>query len=433
MAAFLNGAGGTVVMGVTVDGTVVGVDDAAGVAQRLASHLAQTVSPKGTIDVYVDSVDGLDCVVARVAHGSELPYLYENVVFARHGTATSPATGEDVSRLIQLRQAMDPRWESVPAPGIEVTDLDGDLIRATAMAARERHYQDLGSTDGARGVLEALHLSAAGAVFNGAVVLYGASPERRFPQTRVRVGRFAGDANQSLVDSRILSGSAFALLDQIISFFRSHIGIRAEIAAESDNWVREDKPAYPWGALREATLNALQHRDYAAFDGGVSISIFADRIEFWNAGSLPSGWSVADLGRGYVSRPHNPTIAHVFYLHGLVERIGIGTSRIIAECAAAGLPDPVWEVRQGGVALTLRAAAPATPLVADLNRRQLTYLQVTAPGDILTAEQYRESFGAGLSERTTRKDLAQMEAMGLVQRVGSARSTAYRRLARPTA
>jgi ATP-dependent DNA helicase RecG len=30
---------------------------------------------------------------------------------------------------------------------------------------------------------------------------------------------------------------------------------------EPDNWIRQDRPAYPFLALREALVNAICHRD----------------------------------------------------------------------------------------------------------------------------------------------------------------------------
>lgn len=74
--------------------------------------------------------------------------------------------------------------------------------------------------------------------------------------------------------------------------------------------------------VREALVNALVHRDYAAFDGSVSITLFPERMEIWNPGSLPAGMTLADLEAGGASRLHNPDIANVFLLRGLIERAG---------------------------------------------------------------------------------------------------------------
>ena len=66
---------------------------------------------------------------------------------------------------------------------------------------------------------------------------------------------------------------------------------------------REDHPNYSIEALREGLVNALAHRDYAAFSGGVTVSVYPGRIEIWNSGRLPRGIKVADLKRVHPSIP----------------------------------------------------------------------------------------------------------------------------------
>src|SRR5204862_3694916 len=123
-------------------------------------------------------------------------------------------------------------------------------------------------------------------------------------------------------------------------------------------------------------------RDYAAFDGGVSISIYSDRIEIWNAGLLPEGMSMDDLKHGNVSRPQNPDIAHVFFLRGFIERVGIGGRRIVTEWLEAHLLEPTWELRAGGVLLTLRLSHGETQASrAELSLRQLGFLDQTTDGE----------------------------------------------------
>ena len=52
----------------------------------------------------------------------------------------------------------------------------------------------------------------------------------------------------------------------------------------------------------------------------------------------PAGLTVEDPKRDHPSRPRNPIIAAVFYRHGLVEKGGRGTQKIMELCVAAGRP-----------------------------------------------------------------------------------------------
>jgi len=52
---------------------------------------------------------------------------------------------------------------------------------------------------------------------------------------------------------------------------------------------------------------------------------------------LPDGLTPADLKRDHLSLPRNLDIAHVFFIRGLIEKVGRGTQRILEDCRNARL------------------------------------------------------------------------------------------------
>ncbi|MCC6548770.1 MAG: hypothetical protein IT279_01745 [Ignavibacteriaceae bacterium] len=68
--------------------------------------------------------------------------------------------------------------------------------------------------------------------------------------------------------------------------------------------------------------------------------LFKDRLEIWNPGSLPLGWTTEKLKQLHSSVPANPLLAEPLYLAGYIERMGTGTSDIIRKSAEAGLKEP---------------------------------------------------------------------------------------------
>lgn len=76
---------------------------------------------------------------------------------------------------------------------------------------------------------------------------------------------------------------------------------------------------YPPDALREATVNAIIHRDYYDPSGFTEIAIYDDRIEIWNNGLLLAGISYPDLLIPHRSVLRNPLIAKAFFLNGAIE------------------------------------------------------------------------------------------------------------------
>jgi len=85
---------------------------------------------------------------------------------------------------------------------------------------------------------------------------------------------------------------------------------------------------------------ALAHKDYS---GGspIQISVYEDRIMFWNDGQLSEHWTIDKLLRKHPSQPYNPDIANAFLRAGLIESWGRGVDVMVRACRDYGLPDPV--------------------------------------------------------------------------------------------
>ena len=94
----------------------------------------------------------------------------------------------------------------------------------------------------------------------------------------------------------------------------------------------------------DASPKAVYLKEVAKSDVYLSVQVmlFKDRLEIWNAGSLPRGWTVKDLYRPHTSLPPNELIAGPMYLKGYIEKTGTGTDDVIRNCKAASIPPPVF-------------------------------------------------------------------------------------------
>lgn len=90
------------------------------------------------------------------------------------------------------------------------------------------------------------------------------------------------------------------------------------------------------------------------------------------------------------SRRRNPTLAMAMFRGGLVETWGRVTLKMIAACRAWGLPDPLFEDKQGGVWVTFFADRYQDELLrqAGLHERQVKGVQYAKQQGHVTNSDY---------------------------------------------
>jgi ATP-dependent DNA helicase RecG len=415
VCGFANAEGGSILIGMGDRREVLGVSNPEKITNELRKRLAEGLSPRLAVSVITIQAQGKDLVIIDVPQGADRPYTWNRRIFVRTEDKTVEAGPEVIGNLLTSPKGF--HWERQPALGTEVSDLDEQEVRKSFNEARRNHLLSQDDRFNVLDTLRLFHLADGGQIANGAVVLFGNHPENRLPQTRVRAVCYSDMEDSELVDSRVMEGNAFHLVQVIMEFLHRHTSISSSIPM--GNLQRVEKPAYPFRALQEAVLNAIQHRDYEAYDGGISVVVRPNSIEVWNSGALPLGMTIDDLKRGHHSRPHNPDIAHVFFLRGYVERIGSGAQRMIKMCRSAGLPDPEWGQDSGGITVVLRKPGR----MSALNERQETLLQGMKTKDAISTSAFRERFS--MSDRQARNDLTDLVKTGYLRRVGSGPATRY--------
>jgi ATP-dependent DNA helicase RecG len=179
---------------------------------------------------------------------------------------------------------------------------------------------DAGST-----LLENLHLVECPYLKRAAILLFHPTPERFVTGAHLKIGRFATDHDlryQDEVYGPLLDQIEIGL-DLLLTKYLA-AGITCEGAQRNEEFM------FPKEALREALLNSLAHKDYSS-GSPVQISVYDDRVIFWNDGHLPDHWTVENLIRKHPSRPFNPDRANTLFRAGYIESWGRGTLKIMAE------------------------------------------------------------------------------------------------------
>ncbi len=425
VCALLNSKGGIVVVGVDDQGRV-RAQVSSQEADSLRRFLHEQIIPRTLFTVSMDDTSSGAVISVDVPEGRDRPYVFDGTVYVRSGTRTRVADAEAMRDMVEGRARETERWERRAASGLEIGDLDRELLDETVRRAQDRRGYSFDNPRNAEAVLADLSLSKFGQLTNAADVLFSRRVALRQPQTRLRAVCYATTKGDDFIDEQLFDGPTFTLLEQAMAFLKRHVAVAAKF--KEGQLSRESRPQYPFNSLREGLVNALVHRDYAAYSGGVSISVYPNRVEIWNSGRLPQGLTLGKLRAAtHDSILVNPDISHVLYLHELMERVGRGTFKITQECRELGTRLPEWRNMSSGVRLTLYAATGSEELAIELNERQQALLNVLAQGQRIVTREYLDQFGAGVSERQARRDLSELEDAGYMKRIGAGPTTAYER------
>ena len=219
-----------------------------------------------------------------------------------------------------------------------IDELDSDKIRNFVHIARSKRGFRLQEEAPVMDILTHLNLTENGRLTHASLLLFAKEPQRYFINSEVRCAHFHGKIVEKPIPSyQVFKGTVFELADQTVDFILSKLDYAVG--------TREKEIQIPGGyeipreIIAEAVVNAIAHRDYTD-NGSVQVMLFSDRLEIWNPGSLPLGWTPEKLKRLHASVPANPLLAEPMYLAGYIERLGTGTADMVRLSADHKLKEP---------------------------------------------------------------------------------------------
>ena len=340
LCAFANTSGGTILVGVSDAGEIVGVADHNGFKSRVQS-IARSADPG--IVAEVESVREVLLVI--VPPQKRKPYSFGGSFFMRQGASSQQMSNAEVEDLFYAVGRLHFDRTSCTDFSLE-NDLDSETWaqfsrRARIPEAMDRivAFRNLGLVDGQDRMTHA-----------GAWLL--ARDVRRFTTSaHVSCALFLGTEKVRILDRRDFYHDIPTMVDDAVAWILTKINVEFII----EHVQREERPELPEEALREAVANAVAHRDYRS-TANAHIYVYKDRVEMHSPGGLPKGMAKADLG--VKSMPRNPLLFGMLYRMGVVEHIGSGIRRIRERCREHGVEEPAIEVSAHWVTVTFPRPSP---------------------------------------------------------------------------
>ena len=422
ISAFANTKGGKILIGVDDSGKVLGVQIGKDTLENFANRISQETEPKVHPKISVEEIDGKKIIIVEVKESLDKLVLASGRPYKRVGKSSPRMSKDEYERLIFEKHKDKLQFDAQICEGATLKDINKEKIKFFLKKAKAERRLDLDENLPLEEILMRLKLTRNGKPTNTAILLFG-KPQDFFLQCEVKCIRFKGtDVSDKMLDLKSLNGN---IIDQVMEaekFIFDHIAMSAWI--ESGKIERQEKWEYPPKAIREAIANAIAHRDYWS-PSKSQVRIFDNRIEFWNPGKLPEGWTVETLKQKHDSIPPNPLIARQFFWLRYIEEVGTGTNKIIQWCQEWGLPEPDFEYTGTSLVVTLRKSKLTKEHLKtlNLNERQNKAIEHLREHKAITNREYRMINNIG--KVIAVKELNQMVGKNILKIIGKGRASRY--------
>jgi ATP-dependent DNA helicase RecG len=365
LAALANANGGILVLGVhdkTRELEGIAPEQLDTVDQWITNLASHSIDPPLSIETRRVEVPDRHGVAKPVLWVRVLKSVFvhrsPNGYFHRVGSTKREMSPELLARLFQQRSMVRMiRFDEQPVPQARldavVADLKtrfvrGDLPEATQL---KKLYLVADADDGEP------CLTVTG------VLLLTARPAEFLSSAYIQCVAYSGTERNAeyQVDAQDCDGPIDAQIQAAFQFVKRNM--RTEAVKRPG---RIDIPQYDLGAVYEAIVNAVAHRDYSMHGARIRLHLFADRMELSTPGGLPNSLTVDTMDANSITR--NETLVNLLSRYypadpatkrqNIIERRGEGVPTILAASERLSLRRPRYEqIDHTELKLTIYAAS----------------------------------------------------------------------------
>lgn len=423
VVAFANTEGGKVFVGVSKTGKIIGIQIGKDTIENLTNKISQNTDPKVHPKITIKKISDKEIIVIEVKKYSDKLTLAFGKPYIRVGKSTMKMSKNEYENMILEKHKNKLQFDIGICKNITFKDINKEKLKEFLKKAHIERGLAINPSSSIEEILMRLKLLQNRKITNSAVLLFANNPQDFFIQAKVKCVRFKGTGvTGTMIDMKDIGGNLFEQVLEVEKFIFNHISLTSWI--EEGKIERQEKWEYPPKAIREALTNAVVHRDYRS-SSKVQIRIFDDRIEFWNPGILPEGWTIETLKGKHESKPFNPIISETFFWIRYIEEVGTGTNKIIDWCKEWGLPEPNFEYLGSSVVITLIKSKLTDKYLEglDLNERQRKIVDYLKENKRINRKKTMELLG--VSKDTAFRELSDLFRKGIIKRIGKGKNVYY--------
>ncbi len=397
---------GELYFGIKNNGEVVGQTVTERTIREISKTISDNIEPKIFPKVNEVALDSKKCVHVEFS-GDHVPYYAYGRAYIRVGDEDKKISPQELEKLILKKNKI--LWEEEISEKT-LKEINEETLKDFVERANAAKRIDFKFTT-VQSVLNKLGLLKDGKLLKATEVLFCDNN-----QLEVQAAVFAGTDKLTFLDIRQFKGNIFQLLQQSEAYIKEHINWRAELKERT----RKEIPEVPIRAITEVLVNSLCHRDYTTRKGN-EVAIFKDRVEIYNPGQFPEGYTPKDFIKGTErSILRNPLIAHTLYLCKDIERWGSGLKRIYDVCSEESVKVEFQELKSGFLVIFYRQEEGPKRVLKEvlkgLTENQEIIIKEIRKNPKITSEELAKI--VGISSRKVRDNIKKIKEEGLVRRVG---------------
>lgn len=419
-----------------------------GNAQQLQTDISQVAThemePALRPEFTVELIDGKMIVAVEVSGlpADQRPCHYKSHglqkgSYIRVGNTNRTMTDYEVFGCVSART--QPTFEEEPVANATIADLDrkriDDYITFLRTARQNASYLSQPFDDLLKQLGIAREDSGTLRPTLAGLLVFGKYPQAFEPQIVITFLQYYGTTEaettprgERFLDNRKFEGPIPDMLEQAIN----HVLASIRKSSLIEGLYRRDIPEYPEGALREAIVNAVAHRDYSNFVRGsyIQIRLFADRLEIQSPGGLFGNVTEETLEEEQSTR--NRVLMRMMEDLHLVENRGSGIRAMIEAMRKANLEPPRFQDKRSSFWVTFRNHTLMSPAAVTwlnqfagqpLNDHQRLALVYLRNNPHMTNNDYRRI--NHVDSVTSNRELRTLAQMGLIKQHSTRRWAHY--------
>lgn len=355
IVSLLNLKGGTVLIGVSDEGEIVGIQDEKTLKETVMNTCRDSVNPS-IIPFYEKIVlDDKTVIVLTIPPGIDKPYCVlkhnRKTYYIRVGTTVREATRDELKRLYQASQQI--HYDEAPVYNSSLDALDEKRLNEYFSTCRFINLSRMSLEEKTNILVNArllVRIEEDKVVCSaGGILLFAEEPEKFLYQSGIQFVHYKGtDSSDELINRKVFNKT----LPENIQDVTDALKMSLPAASKIEGIRREDEVIFPDEVIREAITNACIHRDYTILGAKIRVFLFDDKLVVRSPGLPPNTVTVENMKIGYAVHRNHLLIKFIHDYH-FAEGLGLGIPFILRTMKKISGKEPEISIEGEETVITL--------------------------------------------------------------------------------